>query len=284
MIQIESPWGRTLAVGDGRTRLMGVLNLTPDSFSDGGRFADAERAVAHALAMVDAGAAVIDLGGESTRPGHAPVPALVQIERVLPVLSALRSRTAVPISIDTTSAEVAATALGAGADWINDTSALAADPGMAEVVAERGCPVVLMHRFAPPRAPGADPAPGRALVRGIGERLAARLAAALAHGIAAERILLDPGVGFGTLPADNVAICAHVGELRRLGRPLVCGPSRKSFLGVVTGRAVGERAFATAASVAALALAGVELVRVHDVGAMRDVAVVADAIRAAAEA
>lgn len=254
---------------------MAVLNATPDSFSDGGRFAPIEAGIAHGRALVAAGAAVLDIGGESTRPGHRPVAADVQCRRILPILAGLRPQVAVPISIDTTRADVARAALDAGADWINDVSALQDDPEMAEVVAAAGCPVVLMHRFDPPRRPGDDP---RAALPQILDTLGERLRAARRAGIADEQILLDPGLGFGTLPADNVTILAGIGQLRVLGRPLVVGPSRKSFLGHLTGKEVGERLMGTAACVAALALAAVELVRVHDVEPLLDVVKVSDAI------
>lgn len=263
--------------------LMGVVNVTPDSFSDGGLFDTTDAAVARGLELIEAGANVLDLGGESTRPGYRPVPAATQLERILPVLEALRPRVAAPISIDTTLAAVAAAALDAGADWINDTSALREDPEMAAVVARHGCPVVLMHRFDPPRT-GADAPPTRDSVMGaIVASLAERVAHATERGIDESRILLDPGLGFGTLSADNLVIHAHIDDLHRLGKPLVVGPSRKSFLGHLTGRPSSERLAGTAACVAALALRGVAFVRVHDVAAMRDVVIVIEAIRGAEE-
>lgn len=279
--EILSPHGRRSVLGGGETRLMGVLNVTPDSFSDGGRFLDVAAAVTHAERMVEAGAAVLDVGGESTRPGHSPVPAEEQIRRVLPVLEAVRPRVDVPISIDTTRAAVAAAALDAGADWVNDTSALGEDPDLAVLVAERRCPIVLMHRFEPPR-PARSPADrAQSVLDEILATLGARIARACEAGISRERILVDPGLGFGTLFADNLTILAGIDRLRGLGRPLVVGPSRKSFLGQITGRPVHQRLWGTAGAVAALALSGVELVRVHDVAEMLDVARVADAIRRA---
>lgn len=254
---------------------MGVLNVTPDSFSDGGRFPTVDAAAEHGERLAREGAAIVDVGGESTRPGHVPVPAEEQIARVVPVIAALRARSDVLISIDTTLAAVARAALAAGADLVNDTTALS-DPELAEVVAAAGCPIVLMHRFTPPRGPddAGDP------VAAIADALAARVEYAVARGIDRSRILLDPGLGFGTRADDVPRIIARIGELRRLGLPLVVGPSRKSFLGALTGRPVDEREFATAAAVAALALAGIECVRVHDVRSMRDVVLVAEAIAA----
>lgn len=263
----------------GRTRLMGVLNVTPDSFFDGGRHVDFAAAVAHGLVMVEAGADVLDVGGESTRPGHSRIDAREQIRRAVPVIRALAAETAVPISIDTTLSEVAAAALDAGATWVNDTSAFLQDPPLADLCAERECTVVLMHRFEPPRTPQSVPPPGRELVRAVAERLAERAEFAMSRGVRRDRIVLDPGIGFGTLPDDNLAMHAFLGELRRPGLPLLFGTSRKSFLGRLTGRDAEHRLAATAASVSCLALAGVEIVRVHDVAEMRDVVTVAAAIR-----
>jgi dihydropteroate synthase len=257
------------------SRLLGVLNVTPDSFADGGRFAGAEEAAAHGALLVEQGAAAIDIGGESTRPGHQRVPAAEQLRRVLPVLARLRPRTAVPISIDTTDAEVAAAALDAGADWVNDTLALRGDSRMGPLIAARRCPVVLMHRCDPART-AAD---GEDVIVRIERGLRAAAAGAEREGIGRDRILLDPGIGFGTLPADGAAILAGIDRLAALGYPLVVGPSRKSFLGWLTGKPVHERLMATAATVAVLALAGVDWIRVHDVKELRDVLLVADAVR-----
>ncbi len=283
MVTLSGPDGRALTVGGPRTRLMGILNVTPDSFFDGGRYDELDAAVAQGRALVDAGADVLDVGGESTRPGHDRVPADEQIRRVTPVIRALAQAVDVPISIDTTLGPVAAAALEAGASWVNDTTAFRQDPGLADVCAAHGCPVVLMHRFDPPRQDAAAPT-GRALVRAVAAALAERVAFAVDRGIDRNRIVLDPGVGFGTLSADNLAMHAFVDELRALDLPLLFGTSRKSFLGHVTGREVGDRLFATAASQACLALAGVEILRVHDVREMRDVVAIADAIRSAGRA
>ena len=265
--------------GRRRTLLMGVVNVTPDSFSDGGRFLRTEDAVAQGERLLAAGADILDIGGESTRPGHRPTPEAVQIERVVPVIAALRARHAAPISMDTTWSSVARAALDVGATWVNDTKALRDDEDLAGLAARSGATLVLMHRFEPARQQGGFPAPGRELARLVGERLAERAAIAMERGVARERIVLDPGIGFGTLPEDAVALHAFCDELRSTGFPLLFGTSRKSFLGALTGRAVHEREFATAASVALLARAGVEVLRVHDVAAMRDVVAVADAIR-----
>jgi dihydropteroate synthase len=264
-------------LGDGATRLMGVLNVTPDSFSDGGRFAAPADAVAHGLRMVEEGATIIDVGGESTRPGYVRVPPQEQNARVLPVVAGLRARTRALISVDTTRAAVAAAALDAGADLVNDTSALLEDRDLGPLLARRGVPVILMHRFDPPRAAGDSSDPVAAVAGG----LRARAAAAMECGIVADAILVDPGIGFGTLATDNPALIARIDEVRGLGFPVVVGPSRKSFLGHLTGRPPSERSFGTAAAVAALALSGVEVIRVHDVAHMQEVLKVAAAVRAA---
>jgi dihydropteroate synthase len=261
---------------NGATQLMGVLNVTPDSFSDGGRFVAVEAAVAHGIDLARQGAAVVDVGGESTRPGYTPVPAAEQVRRTVPVLAALRARTSALLSIDTTRAEVARAALAAGADLVNDTSALADDDELAEVVAAAGCQVVLMHRFTPARSVHDDRDPVTAVL----ETLSRRIEHAARRGIGRGKIVVDPGLGFGSRADDVPVLIARIDELRQLDCPLLVGPSRKSFLQAFTGRAVGAREFGTAAAVAALALAGVECVRVHDVAAMRDVVQVAAAIRA----
>ena len=281
-MRIVSPHGRTLDLCTGKTELMGVLNVTPDSFSDGGRFATVAIAVAHAESLVAAGAGVLDIGGESTRPGHSKVSASEQLARILPVLRAMRSRVDVPISIDTTRAEVAEATLDAGADWINDTSALGEDPDLARVVARHRAPIVLMHRFEPARSGTGNELRGPALVAEIVARLSERVALARSFGIADEQILLDPGIGFGTTAEDALTLIAHAAEFHCLRKPIVMGPSRKSFLGAVTQKPAAQRLFATAAAVAALALAGVGLIRVHDVAEMRDVTRIADAIAAQA--
>ena len=263
---------------------MGVLNVTPDSFSDGGRFAAVGAAVAQGLALCAAGADLLDIGGESTRPGYTRVPADEQIRRIVPVIRELAGQVPATISVDTTRAEVAAAALDAGASWINDTSALTEDEGLAMVAAESGAPIVLMHRFDPPRRAEDRPPPGRALVRQIADALRARVEHAIRRGIARHRIVLDPGIGFGTLADDNLAMHAFVDELRELDLPLLFGTSRKSFLGGLSRAADADRLAATAGSVACLAMAGVEILRVHDVAAMRDVVTVVDAVRAARDA
>jgi dihydropteroate synthase len=257
---------------------MGIVNVTPDSFSDGGQWLEPAAAIARGIALVEAGADVLDVGGESTRPGYVPVMPAEQIARVVPVIEGLRAHVSVPISIDTTHAIVARAALDAGADWINDTTALHDDVAMADLAAERDAHLVLMHRFEPPRTAGSLPT-AREFVRTIARNLAARVDLAVAHGVARMRCILDPGIGFGTTPTDAVALHVFVDELAALGLPLLFGPSRKSFLGAVAGCPPGQREFATAASVTLLASAGVDYVRVHDVHAMRGPAALGDAVR-----
>ena len=260
--------------------LMGVVNVTPDSFSDGGRFAQVEPAVAHALRLVSEGADVLDVGGESTRPGAPEVPAEEELGRVLPVIERLRALGCdAPISIDTRKAVVARAAVASGADMVNDVSALA-DPAMAEVVASAGVPVVLMHMRGKP-ADMASRAVYADVVADVERELSLALARAVARGIREDRVVLDPGLGFAKTAAHNVALLAALPHLRRLGRPLLVGPSRKRFIGELTGAGVDDRLPGTLAAVAACVLAGVEFLRVHDVAAARQAAIVAAAIRGA---
>jgi dihydropteroate synthase len=260
--------------------VVGVVNATPDSFSDGGRFLARDAAVAHAERLVAEGADLLDVGGESTRPGAPDVPADEEVARVAPVIAALRARgVATPISVDTRKAAVASAALDAGADLVNDVSALA-DPELARLVAGRGVPVVLMHMRGTP-ADMQERAVYGDVVAEVAAELGAALARAEAAGVRADRVILDPGIGFAKTAEQSVALLAALPRLRALGRPLLVGPSRKSFIGKVSGAAIGERLPGTLAAVAACVLAGVEFVRVHDVAAARQAALVAAAIRAA---
>jgi len=258
--------------------LMGVVNVTPDSFSDGGRFLTIDAALAQAERLVEEGADLLDLGGESTRPGAAPVEAGEERRRVVPVIERLRGRgLRIPLSIDTSKAEVARAALEAGADLVNDVTGLA-DPALAAVVAGAGAPVVLMHLRGTP-ADMASHASYADLLGEVAAELRRALARASVAGIPEERIILDPGLGFAKTPAQTVELLARVGELRALGRPLLVGPSRKRFIGELTGAPVGDRLAGTLAAVTACVLAGVELIRVHDVAAARQAAQVALALR-----
>ena len=263
--------------------LMGIVNATPDSFSDGGRFLDADAAVAHALRLAEEGADLVDVGGESTRPGAPPVPEVEELRRVVPVVERLRALGfPLPISVDTAKAEVARAALAAGAHLVNDTSGLG-DPDLGRAVAAAGVPIVLMHMRGTPADMQAH-AEYHDVAQEVAAELEDVLARAVAAGIARERTILDPGIGFAKTAEQSIELLARVGELRRLGRPLLVGPSRKSFIGKLTGAPAGERVPGTIAAVTACVLAGVEMVRVHDVAACRQAARVAAALREAGAA
>jgi dihydropteroate synthase len=273
--------GRELRLG-ASPGIMGVLNVTPDSFSDGGKFLSAEAAVRRGLEMAREGAEVIDVGGESTRPGSQPVPAGEEMARVVPVIRELALKTEVLLSVDTTKASVALEAISAGARIVNDTSALSDDAEMAGVVRESGCAVVLMHRRGTPATMQLSPS-YESLFDELLDELRERIDAAVMAGIPEEAILVDPGVGFGKRLEDNLALHRHLPDLRNLGRPVVFGPSRKAFIGRITGKEPPDRIFGTAASVAFAASLGADLIRVHDVKEMKDVVRVVAAIREGVE-
>lgn len=255
---------------------MGVLNVTPDSFSDGGHFAHTEAAVAHGLAMVAAGADLIDVGGESTRPGSEAVPAAEQLRRILPVIAGLADA-GVRVSVDTTSAEVARAALAAGAEILNDISAFRFDSAMLDLLAETGCPAFGMHTLGPPSTMQRDVRYDD-VVAEVRDHLEARVEAAVARGIARSQLGIDPGIGFGKHLAHNLALLRHLPALTALGQPVLVGTSRKSFIGRITGREAHERLMGTASSVALAVALGAHVVRVHDVAEMVDVVRVAEAI------
>lgn len=255
-----------------RTLVMGILNVTPDSFSDGGLYAALEAAARHAGEMVAAGADIIDVGGESTRPGHAPVAMEDEIARILPVIAAIASNIGVPVSVDTYKAGTAAAALEAGAGIVNDVWGLQRQPDIARVAAAHGAPVVVMHNREV-----ADP--DIDIIEDMKRFFARSIEIALAAGIPGRNIILDPGVGFGKSFRQNIEAVARLGELRCLGHPLLVGASRKSFIGRLTGKnEPRERVAGTIAAHAAAILAGADIIRVHDVAAHRDAAAVADAI------
>jgi dihydropteroate synthase len=262
-----------------RTLVVGILNVTPDSFSDGGRLGDVATAVARGLALFEEGADWVDVGGESTRPGAARVPVDEEIRRTAPVVEALRRRGAGPLAIDTTKAEVARAALDAGADVVNDVSGLAFDPAMAALVAGRGVPAILMHLRGGFESMHRTPASYSDVMGEIVRELGAALARAEAAGIARARTIVDPGLGFSKEAAHSLEALRRLGELAALDRPVLVGPSRKSFIGRVLGTGVEDRLMGTAAAVAASVLLGAHLVRVHDVREMAQVARVADAVR-----
>lgn len=258
--------------------VMGVLNVTPDSFSDGGRYLDPDAAVRHALEMADEGADIIDIGAESSRPGAQPVSESEELRRLIPVVREVCRRVAVPVSVDTTKAGVARAALDAGAAIVNDISACQADPAMLPVVADAGAGLVLMHMQGTPQTMQRAPH-YRSVVDEVREFLRERLQIAVRAGVAAEQILLDPGIGFGKNLEHNLALLARLDALHSLGRPILVGVSRKSFIGEVLGRGLDDRLMGTAAAVAAAVSRGARVVRVHDVKAMRDVVRMTDAIR-----
>jgi len=258
---------------------MGVVNVTPDSFSDGGRFIEPERAVEHARYLSSEGADLVDLGAESTRPGSDPVPAATQLQRLLPVIGPLASHGEPCLSIDTASAEVADRALAAGAHVINDVSGLG-DPAMAEVVARHRAGLVIMHMRGTPASMQEDPRYEDATSE-IGRWLADRVERAERAGIARERIAIDPGIGFGKTLRHNLEILSRLDELAELGLPLMIGVSRKSFLGKLTEAAVDERLEQGVAAAAIAVFQGAGIVRTHDVGATVKALRVAEALRAA---
>lgn len=256
---------------------MGVVNVTPDSFHEGSRFFDPVQAVEAALEMAEAGAEILDIGGESTRPGGVRVSTSEELRRVLPVLEGLRPKTELMLSIDTRSAEVAEKALEAGVDIVNDVSALEGDPRMATVVAEARAGVVLMHMQGDPatmqRSPHYDDVVGE-----VCAYLRDAVARAEASGISGESILIDPGIGFGKNLEHNLKLLAKLTELDAIGKPILVGTSRKSFIGKLLSNTSPERIFGTAGSVAASVLNGAAVVRVHDVREMADVVRIVDAI------
>jgi dihydropteroate synthase len=259
--------------------IMGVVNVTPDSFSDGGEFLDPHRAVEHAARLVRDGADVLDIGGESTRPGAEAVDAAEEVRRVLPVLDGLVG-VGIPISIDTSKAEVAEAALDAGAGWVNDVTALRGDPDLASLCAERRCEVVLMHMLGTPRTMQEDPRYDD-VVDDVRAFLGSRIEAAISAGIEEQRIWIDPGIGFGKTVEHNLELLRRLGELRELGRPIVVGTSRKSFIGKITGREVDERLGGTIASNVLAVANGADGVRVHDVAEVRDALRTAESVLAA---
>jgi len=272
---VEWPGGRLDFSGG--CILMGILNVTPDSFSDGGEFLQSDKAVAHGLQMAAEGAAIIDVGAESTRPGSVVVPADEQIKRAVPVIEALCEKLDVPVSIDTHDVAVARAALSAGASMINDITALA-DERMAELAAEKEVPVVLMHMQGTPARMQAQPRYDD-VVGEVLQFLLDRAAKAERYGVLKERIFIDPGIGFGKTVEHNLMLLHHIDRFVASGYRVLVGTSRKSFIGKITGKEnPGDRIFGTAATVALCAAAGVAIARVHDVAEMADVVKVVSAI------
>jgi len=250
--------------------IMGVVNVTPDSFSDGGTFDEDVAAVRHARRLVEEGAAIVDVGGESTRPGAAPVPAEEELRRVLGVVEGIAGLgLGARISVDTMKSEVARAAVGAGATYVNDVTAFRHDPGMAELVAERGLDCCLMHMLGEPRTMQRDPH-YEDVVSDVKAFLEERLAAAVAAGVPEERVQLDPGIGFGKTLAHNLELIRRLDEIVAIGRPVVLGTSRKSFIGRLTGRDVAGRVHGTVATCVLGYERGARVFRVHDVAAVHD--------------
>jgi dihydropteroate synthase len=260
---------------------MGIVNVTPDSFSDGGLFLDADRAIGHGLELAASGADMLDVGGESTRPGAAAVPVDVELERVVPVVEGLGAAR-LPISVDTSKAAVAAAGLDAGAAIINDVTALRADPDLAPLCADRGCVLVLMHMLGDPRTMQDDPRYDD-VVADVSAFLAERIEFATAAGIDEGRIWIDPGIGFGKTVEHNLELLRRMSELAELGRPIVIGTSRKRFLGSITGREVGDRIGGTVATNVLALASGADVFRVHDVAETRQALDVASVLLGLAE-
>ena len=273
---------RTLILGE-RTLVMGVLNVTPDSFSDGGDYLDSQTAIARALELERDGADLLDIGGESTRPGAAPVTAREELRRILPVLEGLRGKLRVPISVDTQKAEVAEVAVAAGAEILNDVSALRMDPRLADIARRARVPMILMHMRGTPRTMQRGPF-ARDVIRDVMSGLSGAVARARRAGLARSQLVLDPGIGFGKKHEQNFEILARLQELARLGCPIVVGTSRKAFLGKAMARSgerpvpADERLLGTAATVTASILGGAHIDRVHDVAEMVRVVRVVDQV------
>ena len=268
--------GKTLTLGT-NTQVMGILNVTPDSFSDGGCYLDVQQAVSHAETMVAEGATLIDIGGESSRPGASPVSVDEELARVVPVVRTLANTVDVLLSVDTCKAEVAQHALAAGAHIVNDITALCGDPVMAAVIAEMEAGVVLMHMKGMPRTMQQAPEYND-VVSEVCSWLQEKVQNAEAQGIAAERIIIDPGIGFGKTAEHNLELLKRLSEFRELNRPLLVGTSRKSFIGNVLGLSVTERVEGTAATVCWAIAHGADIVRVHDVKTNVRVAQMTDAL------
>jgi dihydropteroate synthase len=273
---------RTLILGE-RTLIMGILNVTPDSFSDGGRYLDSGAAIARALELERDGADIIDIGGESTRPGAATIHVEEEIRRIVPVIEVLRGKLRVPMSVDTRRAEVAKAALAAGAEILNDVSGLRMDPRLGEVARRARAPLILMHMRGTPQTMQRGPF-AHDVIRDVMSGLREAIARAKREGLAKSQLLLDPGIGFGKKHEQNFEILARLPEFARLGCPIVIGTSRKAFLGKSLAKLgepaapTDERLLGTSATVTASILGGAQIVRVHDVAEMAGVARISDAI------
>ena len=268
---------REIVIGE-RTLIMGIINATPDSFSDGGRYASPQKAIEVGMRMAEEGADILDIGGESTRPGSDAVSVEEELRRVLPIILGLAAKVSIPLSIDTMKAEVAEEALKAGAEIINDVSSLKYDGKMASAVAVSGAGLVLMHMRGMPKVMQQGDLTYPSLIDDIVGFLEERMEAARLEGIDFTQMAVDPGIGFGKTADDNLRLIRRLGEFKKLGRPILVGVSRKSFIGQVTGGTPAERIEGTAAAITASILNGAHIVRVHDVSVMKKVVLMADAI------
>jgi dihydropteroate synthase len=266
-----------LALGE-RTLLMGVVNVTPDSFSDGGRFFEQDAALTQAMELIEAGADILDIGGESTRPYAEPVPVDVELQRVLPLIEGVRRFSDIPISIDTVKAEVARQAIAAGVDIVNDVTSLQADAEMVKLVAATGVPVILMHMQGSPETMQVDPHYS-SLFSEIIAFLENRIQFATENGVKREQVVVDPGIGFGKTIAHNLMLVRELERFQALNRPILLGASRKRFIGAILNRPVEDREVGTAVIHSFAIAAGVHLLRVHDVALHRQVALMGDALR-----
>ena len=267
---------RVLQLGR-RPLLMGIVNVTPDSFSDGGKYFSVETAVDQALRLVEDGADLLDIGGESTRPYSDPISTADELERIVPIFEALRNRVHIPLSVDTSKSAVARAALAAGAEIINDVTALTSDPVMLQLAADSAAGICAMHMQGTPQTMQDNPRYND-VAKEVRDYLSSRLEALVAAGIAAERVCLDPGIGFGKTHQHNLTLMAHSGELHELGRPLLVGHSRKGFLGKLLGDKQADRTSATVGAALSLAVQGVQVIRVHDVRPVREALLAFEAV------
>ena len=261
-----------------RTHIMGVLNRTPDSFSDGGKFMDDDEAIRHVKKMVTDGADIIDIGGESTRPGSGSASLQEELERTIPIVKRISKEIGIPISIDTSKHEVAACAMREGATIVNDITGLKRDPKMADVISKSGASVCVMHIKGAPRDMQDDPT-YQDLMREIIDSLGESISIALRSGISGDKIIVDPGIGFGKTLEHNLAILNRLAELKALGKPILIGTSRKSFIGKLLNKDIESRLMGTAATSALAIMNGANIIRVHDVKEMVEVAKMTDAVK-----
>lgn len=268
--------GKTYLLGR-RTWIMGILNVTPDSFSDGGLYFEKEKAVEHGLRLISEGADIIDVGGESSRPGSDPVPAEEELRRILPVISGLRKQTKNLISVDTSKSEVARAAIAEGADIINDISAFRNDPKMITVVAQAGSPVILMHMKGSPKTMQRNPHYGN-VIEEIKSFLEKKIEFAVENGMIREKIIIDPGIGFGKRFEDNLTLIRNLNEFTSIGQPILVGISRKSFIGKILDLPPGEREEGTLASAILSVVQGAHILRVHEVAPIKRAILVAETI------